>query len=476
MASTREKNFWKSTIILAFGTFLPKLTSFVTLPIYTACLTKSEYGTFDLITVLCSLLLPVATLQIQSAVYRFLLERRFDTDRINSVVTILYLFVIPVSVLVLGVTYFLLGKAISPYLKFLIVLYFFADILLVVTRQIARGLLKNHVYSTSAIINSFLNMVLVLVFLLLWDRGLIGLMESLVIATTVSFLYIFIALKIWNYVNVKQLNWCEFKEIINYSWPMVPNSVSLWVMRVSDRAIISLFLGVEANAIYAVANKIPTILQLAQNTFSMAWSESASLTVNDNDVTEYYSKMFRTLHRVMAGLAALMLACLPILFAILIKGDYDTAYIHIAILIVGMFFSNIAIYLGGIYVAYMKTKSIGWTTILAALLNAIINILFIRKIGIFAATLSTTLSYFFLMIYRLWDIQKFQKISIDIKETVFTDIVLIIMCIICIKRTMITYILNCFIGLFLCYTLNKDLIKKMPLLLLRKLKKDKTKI
>ena len=61
---SREGKLVKNTLILSIGTFLPKLASFVTLPILTAYLTKEEYGTYDLITVLVSLLLPAVTLQI----------------------------------------------------------------------------------------------------------------------------------------------------------------------------------------------------------------------------------------------------------------------------------------------------------------------------------------------------------------------------------------------------------------------------
>lgn len=68
---SREGKLAKNTLILGVGTFLPKFASFITLPILTGCLTKSEYGIYDLITVLVSLLLPVATLQIQAAAFSF---------------------------------------------------------------------------------------------------------------------------------------------------------------------------------------------------------------------------------------------------------------------------------------------------------------------------------------------------------------------------------------------------------------------
>lgn len=469
---SREKNFLKSIFVLAFGTFLPKFASFVTLPIYTGYLTKDEYGTYDLITILCTLLLPVATLQIQSAVFRFLLDSKDDKQKCRSIVTILYVFVIPVSLVVLTVLYFVLHMF-SPMLRLLIIIYYFTDILLVVTRQIARGLSKNSIYSVSAVINSFMNMGLVILFLVFWHTGLEGLVTSLVISTTISFLYIFIALKAWKYIDIKTLDKSLFRSIINYSFPMVPNSVSLWVMRMSDRAIILWFMGAAANAVYAVANKIPMLLQLAQNTFSMAWQENASLAVRDTDADKYYSDVFRKMHRVLAGFAALLMGFQPVIFKILIRGDYDDSYIHIAILVLGMFFSNIAIYLGGIYVANMRTRSVGVTTVLAAVLNFVINIVFIHKIGIFAATLSTTISYLFLMIYRLFDIRKFQNINYPVTEMIVTYLILVIMCIMCAFRTIPFYTINFAVGCVVFFVLNRELINIFAVSAMKKLRKNK---
>lgn len=75
---SREGKLAKNTIILAIGTFFPKVAIFITLPLLTAYLTQAEYGTYDLVLTLVSLLLPAATLQIQSAAFRFLMEVRSE--------------------------------------------------------------------------------------------------------------------------------------------------------------------------------------------------------------------------------------------------------------------------------------------------------------------------------------------------------------------------------------------------------------
>ena len=72
----REQEFVKSSLVLSIGTILPKFASLITLPIVTGYLTKVEYGIYDLITILVSLVLPIATLQMQSAAFRFLIANR----------------------------------------------------------------------------------------------------------------------------------------------------------------------------------------------------------------------------------------------------------------------------------------------------------------------------------------------------------------------------------------------------------------
>lgn len=48
----REKSLVKNTAILSLGTYLPKLTTIITLPLLTGYLTQAEYGIYDLITTL----------------------------------------------------------------------------------------------------------------------------------------------------------------------------------------------------------------------------------------------------------------------------------------------------------------------------------------------------------------------------------------------------------------------------------------
>ena len=365
---SREGKLAKNTIILSFGTFLPKAAAFITLPILTGYLTKEEYGTYDLITVLVSLILPAATLQIHTAAFRFLIDVRDDFKQIKSIVTNIFAFIIPTSVIALFILFFFLPG--DFLIKLLICLYFLADILVNAARQVARGLAKNVFYSISAIVSSIGKLLFAAVFVWWLRIGLNGAIIALFSASTISLVYIVIHARIYRYIDFAYLSRKEIGSLISYSWPMVPNSMSMWVMRLSDRLVVTAVMGVAANAVYSVANKIPSLLTLAQSTFTMAWQENASVVSKDDDAGAYYSLMFRTMYDLMAGALGLLICATPLLFKLLIRGDYSEAYFQMPVLFLGMFFYSQSTFLGGIYVAYKDTKSVKssslWAKIFAA--------------------------------------------------------------------------------------------------------------
>ena len=455
--SNREQALLKNTLILSLGTFVPKAVSFVTLPILTASLSKEEYGTYDLILVLVSLILPAATLQIQTAAFRFLIKYRNCREKQEAIITNIFVFSSVVSVVALIVMFFFLGDLHFD-TRVIILLYFLSDIFNNTCLQVVRGLGENFSYAIGAIVGSVGKIVLTVVGVLWFQGGLKAAILALIVATSFSALYIVAKSRLYSMVHIQYVSKKQLNELIGYSWPMVPNSMSMWVMNLSDRLVITSVLGLEANAIYAVANKIPSILSFAQSTFTMAWQENAALSSEDKDASIYYSKMFRVLFDMMAGFLALLIAMNPILFRILVRGEYSQAYFQSTILFLGMFFSSISAYLGGIYVAYMKTKSVGMTTMAAAIINLLMDILLVSKIGITAGSISTTVSYLFLVVFRMIDVRKLVAIKYDIKRIIRLLIVLLLMCLISSRATKLCDIVNVFIGFALFWMLNKEFI------------------
>lgn len=455
---SREGKLAKNTLILSIGSFLPKLAAFITLPILTGYLTKEEYGMFDQVTVLVSLLLPAATLEIQIAAFRFLIDVRKNIEEIKNIVTNIFVFIIPTSIVTLAVLYFIMYTQ-PVIVRLFICLYLLADIVVNCARQVCRGLDRTVEYTVSAIISAAGKIILVAACIYWLNLGLLGAVISMFGASTISLVYLILKVRLYRYIDPKCINGKKTVEMLKYSWPMVPNSLSAWVMRASDRMVVIAFMGLEANAVYAVANKLPSLLDLAQRTFTMSWQENASIVSKDDDAGEYYSSMFRTILDMLTGFFCLLIPLTPLLFKLLIRGSYDEAYNHIPILFVAMFFLGLSTYIGGIFIAYKRTKSIGLTTVAAAVINLLTDIGTIKFIGLYAASGSTLVSYVFLFVFRLITVQKIIRVRFSKSHMLVTFLLIGVSCALYYCRSLPADVVNLLFGTAVFVALNRPFIK-----------------
>ena len=293
------------------------------------------------------------------------------------------------------------------------------------------------------------------------NQELGGALAAVTIAEFCSMMYLFIKGRIFTYIKWGKFDYKLLKELLMYSWPMVPNSLAQWVIHTSDRFVITGILGIAANAVYSVAYKIPSILSLAQTTFNMAWQENASISVGDEDASEYYSHMFRVLFDIISGMMSVLIGMTPVLFLIFVQGDYEEAYSQIPILFMGMFFLCLSTFWGGIFVAIKQTKAVGTTTVIAAVVNLTINLILIRVLGLYAASISSVLAYTIMCLIRVYKLNKFIEIHYDLKHIIIVIIILVCQCVMCFKNSIQFNILNVISGLTVCIVLNLGLLKAL---------------
>ncbi|MCP1111504.1 O-antigen/teichoic acid export membrane protein [Lachnospiraceae bacterium PF1-21] len=457
---SRAHELVKNFAVLSFGKFLPKIVSIITLPIVTARLSKTEYGTYDLIITLVMLAIPIATMQIQSAAFRFLIDSRGDYEKTSEIITNIIVVVFPITLIVsVGIFVFI---PMLDYLERLVVaIYFLVDSMAICLGQVVRGLGKNKIYSISSIILASVNGAGIILAVEIMGKGLLGVMVSLVVANFAAIIYLCITIRIWNYLSMCWVSNSKIKELLRYSWPMVPNNLSTWILKLSDRIIITLFLGITENAVYSVANKIPNLLSIAQSVMVMAWQENASIAVGDKDAGKYYSRVLNQVFDLMFGCTALLIAGTPIMFRLLINGKYEDAYFQIPVLVLGMFFFVMSSFFGGIYVAHKKTLNVGISTMVAAAINIILDLCFVQNIGIWAGSLSTLISYMFLYCFRLVNCRKFQQIDMNIKRQLGQLSLLVLMIIICFKQSLILNIVNLVLGAVFFLIFNLGIVRRI---------------
>ena len=177
--------------------------------------------------------------------------------------------------------------------------------------------------------------------------------------------------------------------------------------------------------IYSAANKFSNVFSSLYSVFNLTWTESAAININSKDKDEFFSKILDVTIRFFGALALGIIAYLPFVFPILINESFSEAYMQVPILMVGSVFNVLVSFIGSIYVAKKQTKEIAKVSIFASIINIITNLLMIKFIGLYAASISTLLAYAIMFILRFIDVKKYVNLKIN-KTMVFSLIILFV--------------------------------------------------
>ena len=121
--------------------------------------------------------------------------------------------------------------------------------------------------------------------------------------------------------------------------------------------------------------------------------------------------------------------------------------------------------------AKKMTKEVAKTSLLSALINAAINLAFIKFIGIYAACISTLISYILMAIYRYFDIKKYVLISFDVKKTFILFLLLVFSCFLYYLKNAFFSIIALLISTLMLIYLNLEFLKDFLFIILKRIKR-----
>lgn len=237
---SREKNLAKNTAILAIGQLSSKIFTFLLLPVYTSLLSPDDFGTIDALQTVISLALYFVTLQIENAVFRFIIENRTNKENQISYVTsagVVLLAMAGTSTIVIGV---INSLYMIPYV-ILVTLSLWTQSLYLFVSNLARGLGKNTDYSITSFVVTVSSLIINIVLIVGLKIGAVAILVALAFSNLIGFGWLFLRLHIWQLIKFSTVNKMKIQEMLRYSLPLIPNAISWWIANTSDRLIIICF-------------------------------------------------------------------------------------------------------------------------------------------------------------------------------------------------------------------------------------------
>lgn len=403
------KKLFKSTFIFSIGNIGSKLITFLMLPLYSDVFTNDEFGEIDLILTAVTLLIPLMTVNIVEGIIRFSLDKKYYSS--NTVLSNGIVFVI-IGFILLVCFYPLLARIdfISNHINYFY-LIFLVIALQTIIKEFVRTIELNYVYMISDLLYTVSFVSLNLIFLLYLDANIIGYLSAIIIANIINIFYLAYKSKAISYIRFQYINKKTLTNMFIYSIPLMPNAIMWWVVNLSDRYLLLLFLGTGATGIYAMANRFPVLISTMYLIFYKAWQISAIEEYDSLDKNKYYSNVFNI---VFFGLIISISLYIPFnktIISLYLSNEFFEVWKYIPILMLGVVFSSLSSFMGINYIASKKTRGAFYTTLIGAILNVIFNILLIPLYGILGAAISTSVSYLLLWVIRMYDTKKYVQIE-----------------------------------------------------------------
>ncbi len=405
MSKNKYNTLLSNTLLISMGTFGSKILVFLMVRFYTGYLTPSDYSTADLITQTANLLFPIISIGIADGVFRFVMDKESDK---KSVLTLGFWCITLGSLAFLGVIPLLgLVDDFKGYI-WLIVVYTLASCYHSLCVSYLRGVGKTALFALQGILNTALVIIFNIIFLAFFSMGITGYVLSVVLADVLSTLFLIIKEKLWREFTLKpQL--AILKPMLKYSIPLIPTTVFWWITSVSDRYMVNEIISSDANGLYAIAYKLPTLLTLVSTMFMQAWQYSA--VVEDEGDREEHAKFFGTVwgsfQAVMFLAGAGVIAFTKPIMKILTDPDFYESWKFVPMLSIAMVFTAFASFMGTVYTLNKKSVLSFLTAFIGASSNIALNFILIPKIGVQGAAIATVASYLLVFIIRSISVKKY---------------------------------------------------------------------
>lgn len=406
------KKLLSHTLSMGVGQFSSKVLSFLLVPLYTAVLTTEEYGTYDLIVTTVTLLTPFLTLVISEAVMRFCMDKSYDPKHILTIGCLLTF----AGTCVLGIFFPLISRidTLGPAYSLWLIAFFFVINIHTVLTQFLKGIEQVKFYSLCGIISTFLALTMNLVFLLAFEWGITGYFLATILSHLLVTLIIMGKIRIYRYLsNPFSIPRNVYMQLLKFSVPMIPNSISWWISNSSCKYILLYFTSASVVGVFSIAYKIPSILTIVVAIFVSAFQISLFESFGTSEADSFFKNIYSSFVSLNVIVASGLIMFSKILAYLLYQKEFFDAWKVSCILIFAFVFNSLSTMLGTVYSAAKKTKFLFFSTVVGAGLNIILNLLIIPFLGMHGAAISALVSYVSICMLRIFNIKRHFKYKFD---------------------------------------------------------------
>ena len=408
----------KTGSLSLLGTVLVKAVNLISIPVFSRLLTTSEYGQVDVFMTYVNIFMIILGLDFVGSVGKGRLDHEEDADEyITSSLLFTTIFSVGV-VLIINLVFPLIQVALGMDRLTTNIMLLYSYALFIISYRSAEynfyyEYKKNMAMSLSVALGNFaLSVVLIETIFRtskFWGRIIGAMMPTLLIGI---FVYFRLA---------RRGHWTMKKDHVRYALefgvPLIPHNLSHMVLSSADKVMINSMISASASGIYSLVYTLGMMIQVmmeAMNNVFGPWL-FRQLKKGANETIRYVQKYYLLMYCVVTiG----VLAISPEIIKAVGAKDYWEG-IPMVMWVVYATFINFEFF-------YKKTMLISVGTIMAAIVNVFLNILFLKRFGYQFGAVSTLLSYLALLFFHMIIVNSVLKKNVTDNAFVIAIVILML--------------------------------------------------
>lgn len=395
------KNILRSSLFKQFsgfgiGPIVGMFISTLTVPITTRFLLPEEYGKSALFTLAKTIFVLVAFLGLDQSFIRF-----YNQKDISKKTILCTSFTVPFLVSIfLGFCSIILMRPISIWLygsfePFLMILFPLFLISIVFDRfsiSIIRMQLRGRLFSIISIFTQLISFIVLLFLLIYYEKTFRSIVLAAMFSSYLStIVLLFITRNEWAFKK-EYFDKNLFKSMIQFSLPLIPATLLSWLLNSFDKIAIKQWSSYQELGFYAAAFKIVTLVSIFQTIFTTGWVPVAYKWYEESKEKKYFESVSTIVTICMTFIYMVVVLFRDLLFLFLGAAYRDTTQVFIFLLFMPVMYTISEASAIGIGLK-KKTKYSLIISIIAVVINIVLNFLLVPKYGAKGAAIGTCVSY-----------------------------------------------------------------------------------
>jgi len=398
------KRLFKHSAIYAIGTIAQSAVAFLLIPLYTRYIVPANYGRLEIINTFGSILLMLVSFGFGSALMKTYFRDANNEAERKKLVGTMFLFVLPIAYSIIAVlilfspqiSSWLLGGAEWAGLFQILLITTFFSLFMNLAFALLRVQEKSKKYTALFLLRFFAVLALNFYFIIWLQLDIRGIL----LANLITFILVAVSL-IPDVIKSAtfRISKVFLKKLWAFGLPIIPASIAMWVMDLSDRYFIEIFRSSDEVGIYSLGYKLGMLVNImVVAPFQLAWPTLYFDVSKRGDAQQIYSRVLTYFTMLATSLALVLGVLAPEILRVLAGEAYWDAYKVVFLVAISYVFYGMHFVLApGIHIKE-KTKYYPLVVVIPAIANIVLNYFIVPPYGMMGAAVTTVLCFIFVIV------------------------------------------------------------------------------